>query len=607
MKKRLLTLFVLVLALALVPCAALAAGEAETIASGTCGDNASWTIDANGVLKISGSGEITCVPIPAGLSADIDKARDYLEIFDRKAVVWGPWCENYGDVVTEIRIGCGITKISTGAFMNLQKVERILISDSVSEIGNFVFGYDLALKEIYLPASLRSLGVLVFGGCEDIEKAYFPSEAQWQQVTQVSAGKIVTAQVEKRHPEYVHELTNDNMTAHLVFSAETPGVHGDIVWVEGVPATCTENGTLGHFVCHDCGGLFYSAEDKISLDEQELVLPKLGHSLTGEIFHSDKLHWGTCEHCNETVYFVHHWDAGEVIQPATPEQEGIRHYTCTVCGEEKTEAMNRTSYAARAYEVILERIGDEEGIAHWDSEMANGASAGVIINEFLRSDEFKSKGKTNEEIVTIVYNAMLSRDPDPEGLANWTALLDAGYSTTKLVSEFVASEEFGHLCDDYRLTAGEIPLGPRDQNGNIARFVDRCYTLALGRPSDEAGLNEWCAHLINGDLNEFGEPYTPERVAFGFVFSPEAKALERSDEAFITMLYRLMLDRKPDAAGLANWVSALRQNTAAEIAYDAAFETGRSEADAIDQTRQNIYALFAASEEFALMCRNFGF
>ena len=107
-------------------------------------------------------------------------------------------------------------------------------------------------------------------------------------------------------------------------------------------------------------------------------------------------------------------------------------------------------------------------------------------------------------------------------------------------------------------------------------------------------------------MNELGEPYTPERVAFGFVFSDESKGMSRSDEDFIAMLYRLMLDRDPDADGLANWVSALEQNTAAEIAYDAAFETGRSEADAIDQTRQNIYALFAASEEFALMCANFG-
>ena len=112
-----------------------------------------------------------------------------------------------------------------------------------------------------------------------------------------------------------------------------------------------------------------------------------------------------------------------------------------------------------------------------------------------------------------------------------------------------------------------------------------CYALALEREADEDGLNEWCAHLLEKDL-------TPERVAFGFVFSDEAHALGLDDTAFMTMLYRLMMDREPDADGLANWLTALA---------DAEARLGE------DPGRQEIYALFAASEEFGLMIRNFGF
>ena len=263
-------------------------------------------------------------------------------------------------------------------------------------------------------------------------------------------------------------------------------------------------------------------------------------------------------------------------------------------------AAHEESYVERAYRLLLGRAGDAEGIAHWESALSGGTSAGEIIKEFFRSEEYKARGLDEAETVTLCYQAMLSREPDAAGLENWTKLLKEGYSTTKLVSEFVASPEFIALCDTYGLTAGTIALDARDQNSNITRFVLRCYAYALDREADEEGLNNWCAQLLAQETD-------PERVAFGFVFSNEANGRALDDEAFIAMLYRMMLDRAPDADGLANWVAALRSSTEAEIAYDAAYETDRSVEDATNQARQNIYATFAASEEFANMIKNFGF
>ena len=254
-------------------------------------------------------------------------------------------------------------------------------------------------------------------------------------------------------------------------------------------------------------------------------------------------------------------------------------------------------YVERAYALILGREGDAEGIAHWTSSLADGTSAGAIISEFFRSEEYRSRGLSDAETVTLCYRAMLSREPDAAGLDNWTALLKDGYSTTKLVSEFVASDEFQAICAEYGLTAGTITLTERDRNSSITRFIMRCYGFALDRDADEAGLNEWCAHLLDQDL-------TAERVAFGFVFSDEAKARGLSDWAFIEMLYRMMLDREADA-GIGSWLEALAAQTDAEIAW--AHASGeRTEDEARDQARQAIYARFAASEEFAQMVANFG-
>ena len=247
-------------------------------------------------------------------------------------------------------------------------------------------------------------------------------------------------------------------------------------------------------------------------------------------------------------------------------------------------------YARRAYETILGRAADEEGLAHWTSEMANGVSGGAIIDEFFRSEEYKAKGNSDDKTVRLCYQAMLSREPDEAEIANWTAMLADGYSTTRLVAEFVASPEFATICETYGLTAGSIELGPRDSNSNLTRFVERCYAFALERAADEGGLNEWCGHVLNGDVNEAGELITPERVVFGFVFSGEAQAKERDDAAFITMLYHIMLDRDPDEAGLEAWSTAL-----------ADWEKNLGQ----DAGRQKLYAEFAAMPEFGLMLNNF--
>jgi len=49
-------------------------------------------------------------------------------------------------------------------------------------------------------------------------------------------------------------------------------------------------------------------------------------------------HWKTCSGCAEVnEKAAHTWNAGEVTTPATEEVPGVKTYTCTVCGQTKTE------------------------------------------------------------------------------------------------------------------------------------------------------------------------------------------------------------------------------------------------------------------------------
>lgn len=62
-------------------------------------------------------------------------------------------------------------------------------------------------------------------------------------------------------------------------------------------------------------------------------------------FKSEGLETKTREVPNE-VYGDHSWDDGKVTTPATETAEGVKTYTCTVCGETKTEAIPKTKPSA---------------------------------------------------------------------------------------------------------------------------------------------------------------------------------------------------------------------------------------------------------------------
>ena len=53
-------------------------------------------------------------------------------------------------------------------------------------------------------------------------------------------------------------------------------------------------------------------------------------------------HWHTCEgeNCTEVSDKAEHtWNGGEITTPATAEADGVKTFTCTVCGQTKTESV----------------------------------------------------------------------------------------------------------------------------------------------------------------------------------------------------------------------------------------------------------------------------
>ncbi len=120
---------------------------------------------------------------------------------------------------------------------------------------------------------------------------------------------------------------------------------------------------------------------------------------------------------------------------------------------------------------------------------------------------------------------------------------------------FAESAEFTRICASYGITRGSLPpTEPRDMNFGVTMFVARCYTKALNRAYDIAGLNSWCNRIITSPSPRAEAIYVSTT---GFFDSQEFINRRLSNNDFVDVLYRTFLGRAPDPAGKASWVAQL--------------------------------------------------
>ena len=129
---------VLVIVLLCLPVTAFAAD------SGSCGENLAWTLDENGTLTISGSGEMTD--------------------FEERS----PWY-SLSDSIKAVVIQDGVRSIGSRAFDGCSKLTDVTIPGTVEKIGDYAFNGCINLVEIDIPASVETLGSSVFESCGGLE------------------------------------------------------------------------------------------------------------------------------------------------------------------------------------------------------------------------------------------------------------------------------------------------------------------------------------------------------------------------------------------------------------------------------------------------------
>ena len=219
---------------------------------------------------------------------------------------------------------------------------------------------------------------------------------------------------------------------------------------------------------------------------------------------------------------------------------------------------NIQKFVRRMYKVCFDRDPDEAGFEGWCNGLKNGTeNYRSIALGFLTGEEMTVRNLSDEEYVTEVYKALFDREPDEGGYNSWLNALKNGMTRAELVEGFIVCDEYSNICDEYEIESR------KDQ---IAGYVERLYTVILGRASEEPGKTTWTNTL-------FGNAISAAEAAYEFAFTPEFVNQNVSDEEFVTRFYQALLDRGPDDGGLEIWTNALKSGVSRKFVLEGFMES----------------------------------
>ena len=153
--------------------------------------------------------------------------------------------------------------------------------------------------------------------------------------------------------------------------------------------------------------------------------------------------------------------------------------------------VKKAAFVARLYKICLERAYEQEGLYNWVNALASYTITGSsVAKNFFNSQEFKNRELDDTSFVTVAYQAILDREPDPSGLKSWIDALSQGYTRNNVLSGFLKSIEFDNLCAEYRIVSG---------NARKARDVD--FILLNGEMIYDAdGLSDRELRLARNEI-----------------------------------------------------------------------------------------------------------
>ncbi|MCR5618394.1 MAG: DUF4214 domain-containing protein [Clostridiales bacterium] len=206
----------------------------------------------------------------------------------------------------------------------------------------------------------------------------------------------------------------------------------------------------------------------------------------------------------------------------------------------------------RSYQLALGRAPKSDELTSMSTRLVNGEEATKVIASIFESQEFNNRKLSVEDQVKIMYQVLLGRDADEDGLKYYKDLMNKGYSILYPYQIVSGSQECRKFFDLYSVNSGSYTDTDKvDKSMNTLKpFVERLYTGFMGREYDRDGLRFWMNALVTNTQSG-------QQVAEAFYNSPEFQGLKLSDEEFVKRLYTVCLGREADDDGLKYWLGQI--------------------------------------------------
>ena len=172
-------------------------------------------------------------------------------------------------------------------------------------------------------------------------------------------------------------------------------------WDQGTitkKATCTENGEKTYYCTDaDCNKTYVETIPATGHQHTELRDKKT--ATCGEDGYSGDLY---CKDCGQLISkgavvkaTGHSWDSGKVTEAATCKKEGTKTYTCSICGDTKTEAIPKKEHSFDEGKVTKKATCTEDGLKVYTCK-----NCGETKEEILKATGHQHTEVRNEKKAT---------------------------------------------------------------------------------------------------------------------------------------------------------------------------------------------------------------